>query len=96
MNKQKFTQEEIQFLTDNCETMTRKQMALAIGRSTAVVTQKLLKINKSPMTYKAQSSNTWVKMFQFCKSLNPEYKKVTDAFNDYGKDQFIKLYKAQA
>ncbi len=91
--KRKFTDQEIKFITENCERMTRKELAKALGRSTPVVTQKLLKINKQPLTLKAQSSNTWVKMFKFAKTLNPEYQKVTDAFNDYGVRNFKNLYK---
>ena len=95
MQKRDYTQKEVDFLLANCETMTRKEMALALGRKTPSVTQKLLRLNKKPMSFKKSASNTWVKMFMFAKELNPKYEKVTDAFDDYGLRNFIKLYKQQ-
>ncbi len=93
MQKRDYTQKEVDFLLANCETMTRREMAEALGRQTASVTQKLLRMNTKPITFKKSSSNTWVKMFIFAKELNPKYQKVTDAFDDYGMRNFIKLYK---
>ena len=93
MERTYYTKEETQFLLDNCEIMTRKEMAEALGRQTPSVTQKLLRMNKKPISFKKQTSNTWVKMFVFAQELNPKYEKVTDAFNDYGMRNFINLYK---
>ena len=95
IEREYYTEKEVDFLLANCETMTRKEMAEALGRKTPSVTQKLLRLNKKPISFKKSASNTWVKMFMFAKELNPKYEKVTDAFNDYGMRNFIELYKQQ-
>ena len=97
MKKYRFiTEKETQYIIDNHKKKSRAELARTLNRSRTAIQQVIVNLNLNPISASEREDTGWVLMYKFAKSLNPKYTNVTDAFNEYGKDQFIKLYKSQA
>ena len=96
-----YTKEEIDYIVANKATKTAEQIGKDLGRSTAAI--KGIYFRKKNTYSKKQSEALGIpyrqcnyeNMLKFAKSIKPEYKRVTDAFNDYGVREFKQLYKSK-
>jgi len=96
-----YTKEEIDYIVANKATKTAEQIGKDLGRSTGAI--RGIYFKKKNTYNKAQSEALGIpyrqcnyeNMLKFAKSINPEYKRVTDAFNDYGVREFKQLYKSK-
>ena len=90
-----YTKEEIQYYYDNKKTKTIKQIAKELNRSAIGLKGKVYRVRVQNKTVKHRAECNYTKMLNFAKKLNPRYYSVADAFNEYGRNEFINLYKAQ-
>ncbi len=96
-----YTKDEIEYILTNKATKTAEQIGKDLGRSTAAI--KGIYFRKKNTYNKKQSEELGIpykgcnyeNMLKFAKSINPKYKRVTDAFKDYGVREFKKLYKSK-
>ncbi len=98
----RYTKEEIDYVLTNKKHKNAEQIGKDLNRSTAAI--KHIYFRKKNTYNKKQSEELGIpykgcnyeNMLKFAKSINPEYKRVTDAFKDYGVKEFKQLYKSKA
>jgi hypothetical protein len=90
-----WTKKELQYLRDNHKFKTRYQLSADLQRNYASVNFRLRKMDLTPLHKPEAIKCRWAQMYRFAKKLNPDYYSVADAFNEYGRNEFINLYKAQ-